>query len=572
VTDGAQSLWGPRLEADGTRFRLWAPDRDDVRIEIGNAASHPMKSLPDGWREAFQFAPPGTPYRFRIGDTAVPDPASRAQRGADSVVADPASYRWRNAAWRGRSWEETVLYELHPGLMGGFKGIAERLPALADLGVTAIELMPIAQFPGARNWGYDGVLPFAPDETYGAPDDLKRLIDEAHGLGLMVFLDVVYNHFGPDGNYLPLYAKRFFREDRHTPWGAAIDFHQPAVTRFFVENALYWVREFRIDGLRFDAVHAIRDDGFLHDLAREIRAAVPGRAVHLVVENENNDAALLEQSFDAQWNDDFHHALHVLLTGESAGYYADYAHDPAAKLARALGEGFVYQGEPSHNCGRPRGTASAHLPPASFVAFLQNHDHTGNRAFGERLSVLADPAALDAATALLLLCPQIPLLFMGEETGTRDPFLYFSDHGDPALAEAVREGRRAEFAKFPEFADSEKRARIPDPNAPETFEQSRPRSCAAAHASRMLYTSLLALRREQIVPRLRGARSEGACAIGDKAVVAAWRLGDGARLTLACNLDADAVSTKLPRGAPVWGQAGGDNVPAFATLCWIEAP
>ncbi len=566
--------WGPRIEADGTRFRLWAPDCEDVQLEIAGADSRTMTAAGDGWREVVVSAPPGTQYRFRVGDTLVPDPASRAQNGEFSIVTDPTRHVWRNADWRGRPWEETVLYELHPGLMGGFRGIGERLPDLRDLGITAVELMPIADFPGARNWGYDGVLPFAPDERYGSPDELKQMIDTAHGLGLMVFLDVVYNHFGPDGNYLPSYAKRFFRGDRHTPWGDAIDFRRPQVRRFFIENALYWTRQFRVDGLRLDAVHAIDDDGFLRELARAVHDDVlDGRHVHLIMENENNDAALLERDFDAQWNDDFHHALHVLLTGERAGYYADYADDPIQKLARVLREGFVYQGQHSRNVGRPRGTPSGHLPPTSFVAFLQNHDHTGNRALGERLSVLANPQALKAATALLLLCPQIPLIFMGEEAGAREPFLYFCDHGDDDLADAVREGRRAEFAKFPEFADAQTRARIPDPNARETYEQSRPRfDDPDAAAWRTLYTALLALRHRQIVPRLKGAKAEQAEAVGEKAVPASWRMGDSARLTLAMNLADAPVRAQLPNDTPVWGEAGKDGIPARTTLCWIERP
>ena len=386
----------------------------------------------------------------------VPDPASRAQAGdvhGASVVVDPSAYRWRNEQWRGRPWKETVFYELHAEVLGGFPGVANELTRLAELGITAVELMPIAEFPGARNWGYDGVLPFAPESSYGSPDALKSLIDAAHDNGLMIFLDVVYNHFGPDGNYLARYAPEMFRSDVNTPWGPAIDFRRKEVRRFFTDNALYWLIEYRFDGLRFDAVHAITEPDWLDEMAAEVREQIPDRNIHLVLENDDNTVRHLARGFDAQWNDDGHHVLHLLLTGEQQGYYRDYADRPAERLARCLKEGFVYQGEPSpHRGGKPRGTASANLPPTAFVLFLQNHDQVGNRAFGERLAALAEPLALNAAVALQLLCPQIPLLFMGEEIASTAPFVFFTDDNDE-LAEAVRKGRRREFASFPKFSD-----------------------------------------------------------------------------------------------------------------------
>jgi malto-oligosyltrehalose trehalohydrolase len=568
--------YGPVLEGDNrTRFRLWAPGASEVVLCIEGLDERPMSAGEDGWFEAVAECGAGARYRFRIGDHLVPDPASRMQ-GDDvhdpSVVLDPAAYRWRCNEWRGLPWEETILYELHPGLLGGFRGVEQHLERLADLGITAIELMPIADFPGARNWGYDGVLPFAPDCAYGTPGELKALIDAAHSRGLMVFLDVVYNHFGPDGNYLPLYAPQFFDQSKHTPWGAAIDFTEADVRRFFIENALYWLGEFRFDGLRFDAVHAICDKSFLPELAREIRTRITGRPVHLVLENEDNDADLLRHGFDAQWDDDLHHVFHVLLTGENRGYYEDYAEDTAAKLARALSEGFVYQGDPSPSRdGAPRGSPTTGLKPTAFVSFLQNHDQIGNRAFGERLTVLADPKALEAATALQLLAPEIPLIFMGEEVGAKEPFLYFTDHHDPALAEAVRNGRRQEFAKFPEFADEKKRAQIPDPNAPETFERSRPDF--PDNERRALYTRLLTLRRERLAPRLKDAVSEGATAVGPKAVLARWRFADGGRFIIASNLGDEAVLARLPQAAPIWGEKPSqDELPAVTTLVWIETP
>jgi maltooligosyltrehalose trehalohydrolase len=532
-----------------------------------------MTRAADGWHNAVAECCAGARYKFRIGDIAVPDPASRMQdRDVHdwSVVTDFSSYHWRQSGWKGRPWEEAVLYELHPGLLGGFSGIQTHLERLATLGITAIELMPIADFPGERNWGYDGVLPFAPDRAYGTPDELKALIDAAHAHRMMVFLDVVYNHFGPDGNYLGLYAPEFFDESKRTPWGAAINFRQPEVRRFFIENAIYWLDEFRFDGLRFDAVHAICDKSFLPELARQVRSAVgPGRHIHLVVENEDNDASLLRNGYDAQWDDDLHHVLHVMLTGEKRGYYEDYANNSATKLARGLSQGFIYQDDPSpFRDGAPRGSSTKGLSPTAFVFFLQNHDQIGNRAFGERLTTLANSKALEAAVALQLLAPEIPLIFMGEEVGARAPFLYFTDHRDPKLAEAVREGRQLEFAKFPEFADEQMRVQILDPNALDTFRACIPHFIDNEISA--LYSELLRLRREYLVPRLRETVSEGAVAIGPAAVLARWRLGDDTRLTIACNLGQEAVTAKLLDTKPVWGNAPGDILQPSTTIIWID--
>ncbi len=514
----------------------------------------PMSSAEGGWFEVEAQCGAGARYRYILQDgMAVPDPASRAQDGdihGKSVVIDPSAYRWQHLDWKGRPWHEMVLYELHPGLLGGFAGVARALPRLAELGVTAVELMPIAEFPGARNWGYDGALPFAPECSYGSPDELRALVDDAHGHGLMIFLDVVYNHFGPDGNYLPVYAPEFFRSDVSTPWGPAIDFRRHEVRRFFIENALYWLCEYRFDGLRFDAVHAIAESEFLDEMAAEVRRTVePGRHVHLVLENDDNTASHLDQYFDAQWNDDAHHALHVLLTGESDGYYEDYADQPAVQLARCLREGFAYQGEPSpHRGGKLRGTPSADLPPTAFVLFLQNHDQIGNRALGERLTKLADAKALEAAIALQLLCPQIPLIFMGEETASVTPFLFFTDH-NADLAEAVREGRRREFGAFSQFSDTKLLERLADPNDPATFERSKPLPDADNAARREeLYTRLLQLRGIEIVPRLKGARAVNARAVTSCAVVAHWRMGDNSLLTIGSNLGSQAAEMPVHQG------------------------
>ncbi len=544
------------VDAATTRFRLWAPDVESVALAIEGRDPLPMRREDGGFFALETAAPAGTAYRYALPDgSSVPDPASRAQAGDvhdASLVCDPHAYAWRNTAWRGRPWNETVLYELHVGAFGGFRGVVRQLGAIAAMGFTAIELMPIADFPGKRNWGYDGVLPYAPDAAYGTPDDLKRLVDAAHDLGLMVFLDVVYNHFGPDGNYLHAYAKSFFDAEVHTPWGAAIDFAQPAVRAFFEENACYWIAEFRLDGLRFDAVHAIGDADWLDVMGRRVReAAGPDRLVHLVLENETNSAKRLDPGpFDAQWNDDAHNVLHVLLTGEHDAYYVDYKDAPAGHLARVLAEGFAYQGEPSRNHhGKPRGEPSAHLPSTAFVMFLQNHDQIGNRALGERLARLADPQALRAATALLLLSPQIPLMFMGEESGSTTPFLFFTDFHDE-LADAVREGRRKEFARFPAFADEASRERIPDPNAESTFDASivlPPAAGVDGGATGGLpgfsewVRALLHLRRTALVPWLDGVRIVESRAIGPAAVHARWRLANGGDHVVYLNLGAHPV-------------------------------
>ncbi|MDO7925611.1 malto-oligosyltrehalose trehalohydrolase [Pseudomonas sp. KFB-139] len=536
------------LDPEHTRFALWAPDAKDVSVELDNGQSLAMSAREDGWFVIDARCKAGTRYRYRIDKALeVPDPASRAQVDgvhSQSIVVDHQAYEWQHTHWLGRPWHEAVIHELHVGTLGGYAAVETHLARLAELGVTAIELMPLAQFPGDRNWGYDGVLPYAPQSSYGTPQQLKHLIDTAHGHGLMVILDVVYNHFGPDGNYLGSYAKSFFRSDVNTPWGDAIDFRRPQVRDFFIDNALMWLLEYRFDGLRLDAVHAIKDDTFLPEFARRVRQRIDkDRHVWLNLENEFNQARLLEQGFDAQWNDDGHNTLHVLLTGETDAYYSDFAQEPTRKLARLLSEGFVYQGEAtrhSHNRGEPSG----HLEPSAFVLFLQNHDQIGNRALGERLTRLCSAPALKAATALLLLSPMIPLMFMGDEWGASEPFLFFtSHHGE--LADAVREGRRNEFADFAAFADEERREHIPDPNDPQTFAASRPAFDAieletdkgSDHQSWLqLYRQLLGIRHDQIVPRLPGTRALGCDVLGDGAVSARWRMGDGSVLRIDLNL------------------------------------
>ena len=559
--------FGAQVQPDGrVRFRLWAPGQEHVSLVLESQESPlPLQRDEDGWFElTTELAQAGSRYCYQLpSGMRVPDPASRQQAESVhglSVVVDPLGYDWRSAAWRGRPWIEAVLYELHTGTFsdsGDYAGVERRLDWLAELGVTAIELMPVADFSGTRNWGYDGVLPFAPARPYGTPDQLKALIDSAHERGLMMFLDVVYNHFGPDGNYLGQYAPQFFTDRHHTPWGAAIDFTQPPVREFFIHNALYWLNEFRFDGLRLDAVHAIRDNNPTHILA-ELAARVrqvcgPDRHVHLVLENDANQARFLGlPRYNAQWNDDFHHASHVVLTRESEGYYVDYQRDPLAALGRALAQGFVYQGDSSiHRDGAPRGEPTQDLPLPAFVAFLQNHDQVGNRAFGERLPQLVRPELLKAAASILILSPQIPMLFMGEEWASVRPFLFFCDFAGE-LAQAVRDGRRREFAKFPAFADPSVRNRIPDPNDVATFERSKLDWSEAereGHADHLHYCrELLAVRRDAVMPRMDPADVKNATYdTTDGLLRVSWRLADNAALTLIANLRAD---TSAPMAAP----------------------
>jgi len=561
--------FGAECRDDGsTRFRLWAPaaKRVEVSIEEKNRVIQiALEPRAEGWFELLsEAAKAGTRYSFRInGKQLVPDPASRFQPGdahKPSEVIDPNAFDWRDDNWRGRPWEEAVLYELHVGTFtpsGAFAGVRERIDYLRDLGVTAIELMPVSDFPGKRNWGYDGVFPFAPDSTYGRPEDLKELVQHAHSRGIMVVLDVVYNHFGPEGNYLNSYAPQFFTDRHKTPWGNGINFDGPesrVVRDFFVNNALYWLTEYHFDGLRLDAVHAISDDSspdILTELAAAVRSTLdPDRQVHLILENDRNQSHYLQrakercqpETYTAQWDDDVHHTLHVLMTGERDGYYVDYADHPLNQLGRCLAEGFAYQGEKSTlRKGAVRGEPTTGVPLAAFITFLQNHDQTGNRAFGERITRLAEPSAVRAAAAILILAPSPPMLFMGEEFGAETPFLFFCDF-EKDLAAAVTEGRRSEFAQFARFSDAAERESIPDPNAPSTFEASR-LNWSALDQSRhqdwlSFYRRLLILRKKHITSRL-----SGACRIiadykihGDQGLTVTWSFPDQAALTLIANL------------------------------------
>jgi maltooligosyltrehalose trehalohydrolase len=591
--------FGAEVLERGVRFRLWAPRAAMVslRLEDGDLRI-PMACEPDGWFSlTTSLAAPGSRYRYDIDGKIVPDPASRHQPEGvhgPSEVIDPVDYSWRDLGWHGRPWEGIVLYELHLGTFsdaGDCVGAEQHLDHIRELGATAVELMPVGEFPGTRNWGYDGVFPFAPASHYGRPEALKRLVEACHERGLAIFLDVVYNHFGPEGNYLPVIAPDFFSVRRQTPWGAGLDFSGPRsqpVRQFFIENALYWLGEFQFDGLRLDAVHAIVDDSspdIVDEIGATVRRRIRDRDIHLVLENDHNEARRLARHggrparFTAQWNDDLHHALHVLIAGETLGYYGDYAADPAVRLGRALAEGFAYQGEPSpFRDGKPRGAASAQLPPSAFVVFLQNHDQVGNHPLGTRLSARAAEPALHAGIAIVLLAPQIPLLFMGEEWASARPFAFFCDF-EPGLAEAVREGRRREFAHFAEFRDAAARRHIPDPTALSTFLMSRldwhePRQ--EVHARWLArYRRLLSVRRYEIVPRLTGIPpfSGSYRLLAPKAVSVEWRLGDRSRLLLVVNFSGSPVM--LPddadRGRMIYS-SDRPGAPLSATFFLLPAP
>jgi maltooligosyltrehalose trehalohydrolase len=574
--------FGPRLTEGGILFRLWAPAAKRVDLLLDN--THAMTRGDDGW---YSIEVPGvaagTRYKFRIDDEIdVPDPASAFQPEdvfGPSEVIDHAAYPWRATGWRGRPWQEAVIIEAHVGTFtqdGSYRAMIDNLDHLVQTGITALELLPLADFAGSRNWGYDGVLWYAPDCAYGRPEDLKALIDEAHLRGLMVFLDVVYNHFGPEGNYLGRYAPNFFTEAQ-TPWGSAIDYRVPQVRAFAIENALYWLREYRFDGLRLDAVNSIVEPGglsLLSDLsiAAGQLAAETGRHIHLVLENGDNRASVLDAAQDpprgkyrAQWNDDYHHAWRVLMTGEKQGYYADYQCSALDDIARSLSSGFVYQGEMSAFRGVNRGEPSGQLAPTAFINFLQNHDQIGNRAFGDRLESVASPAAIEAALAVMLLAPAIPMLFMGEEWGSKTPFPFFCDfRGD--LANAVRKGRRSEYAwAYDKYGDE-----IPDALAPETFQSAaldwNERAEPTAQRRLARVQELLAIRRREIAPRLTGAAFGEARAASNGLLRADWRMGDGAALRLLANLSDREIAHASQdfKGTLIWGSELGDSVPPWS--------
>jgi maltooligosyltrehalose trehalohydrolase len=581
--------FGARVTPDGTSFRFWAPAARHVELLL--QSPQPMRRSDDGWFSLdLAGVGAGARYKFRIDDEIdVPDPASAFQPDdvfGPSEVIDHSSYRWRARDWRGRPWQEVVLIETHVGTFtpeGSYRAMTEKLDHLAQAGITALELMPLADFAEKRGWGYDGVLWYAPDSVYGRPDDLKALIDEAHLRGLMVFLDVVYNHFGPEGNYLGRYARNFFT-DAHTPWGSAIDYRVPEVRAFAIQNALHWLSDYRFDGLRFDAVNHIRSEPGAVTMLHELSAAVgklvsdTGRHIHLVLENGDNIASLLDSSeepphgkYRAQWNDDYHHVWHVLLTGEAQGYYGDYQDSALGGLARALASGFVYQGEPAPFWGhKKRGEPSGALPPTSFVNFLQNHDQIGNRPFGDRLEAIAPREGIEGALAVTLLAPAIPMLFMGEEWGSKAPFPFFCDFKG-GLAEAVRKGRREEYKwAYEKYGDE-----VPDPLMSTTFKSAKldwaTRDSPEGAKRLALVRELLSVRAREIVPRLKGA-TFGEAHAGNGLLTAHWRMGDGAMLQLIANLSAKEIAdAPAHAGSAIWGSNSANRLPAWSVVWRIGA-
>ncbi|VTP13797.1 Malto-oligosyltrehalose trehalohydrolase [Phytobacter ursingii] len=546
--------WGAEWLGNGAvRFRVWASGQPTITLRLAGKDLD-MRPCDEGWFElTVENIAPGTEYQYVLADgMTIPDPASRAQKAdvnGPSLVIDPTQYRWQHPQWNGRPWEETVVYELHIGTFtpeGTFRSAIRKLPYLAELGITQIEVMPLSQFGGNRGWGYDGVLLYAPHSAYGTPDDFRAFVDTAHGLGLSVVLDIVLNHFGPEGNYLSLLSPDFFDSSRSTPWGAGIAYDVDAARRYIAQAPLYWLTEFRLDGLRFDAIDQIEDKSEKHiliDIARRIRQQITDRPVHLTTEDSRNIIDLHPRDedgsvslFTAEWNDDLHNAVHVLATGETQAYYQDFADAPEKWVARALAEGFAYQGEVSPHSGEPRGVDSRGQPPAAFVDFIQNHDQVGNRALGERLISLAGPERSQLLLAALLLSPHIPLIFMGEEYGETRPFLFFTDfHGD--LARAVREGRAKEFSGHSGYDGVD----VPDPNAERTFTLSKlnwqARQSTEGKAWLALTRELLALRQQYIVPLLAQASGQNGKVVDTAPgfLAVRWTFPDGT-LSMALNL------------------------------------
>lgn len=569
--------FGPLVLEDAILFRLWAPLQQSVVLKLETGKQYDMEPKGDGWfHHTLPGVGAGTLYRFQLADgQVIPDPASRFQPEdvhGPSEVVDVTNYVWKTESWSGRPWEEMVIYELHPGTFtqeGSFLAAIEKLDHLRQLGITAIQLMPTADFPGSYGWGYDGVMPYAPESSYGRPEDLLKFVDEAHARGICVFMDVVYNHFGPDGNYMPAVAP-LFTEHHSSPWGMGINYDDEGsdqIREFVIQNAIYWITQFRIDGLRLDAVHQIKDDSGEHlivELARRVRDVAGRRHVHLIVENEDNDSDLLVRGedgqpkhFTAQWNDDVHHVLHVAATDETFGYYQEYVGNDD-NIGRALAQGFVFQGEHMPYRGEARGKPSEHLSPLAFISFIQNHDQIGNRANGDRMASYIASEPLKAIAAVYLLAPQVPMLFMGEEWGAKEPFPYFCQF-DEDLNEKVREGRRKEMSRLPGFDGDN----VPDPTARSTFLSAKLdwSKSEAADGTEMLafYRSLLALRHEHIVPLLgHGGLKGGTFEANGRAVKVTWKIGE-TELEVLANLSKDPLAIEN-------GSSAGELLYAFGDV------
>jgi maltooligosyltrehalose trehalohydrolase len=553
--------WRPSLgayrEGGDVTFRVWAPASRRVELVLHPglpwSRRHRLERMDDGiFTGTFDNVAVGDRYSYSPdAQGPFPDPASRFQPEGvhgPSAIVDPHAYAWSDHGWRGVSLSDAIIYELHVGTFspaGTFAGVTERLPELADLGITVIELMPVADFPGSRNWGYDGASLFAPSRVYGTPDDLRRLVDVAHGLGLGVLLDVVYNHFGPDGAYASVFSPSYFSTKHASPWGAAVNLDAQGaahVRDFFIENAQHWVHEYHIDGLRLDATHALVDESprhFVAELAARVRAAAADRSILLFAEDDRNLASIVRPEkeggwgLDGVWADDLHHHLRRHTAGDNDGYYADFS-GTTLDIARTIRDGWFYWGQWSAYRQAPRGTSSAGVALDRMVVCLQNHDQIGNRPFGTRLHHQIEPAVFRALSALLLFVPETPLLFMGQEWAASSPFLYFTDH-HPELGRLVTAGRRAEFSRFAAYADPAQRARIPDPQAETTFDASRlvwDERDAPAHASTLdLYRTLLRLRRDEISPR----RFVDAIAVDDACLALTRGMGpEGVVLLVVC--------------------------------------
>ncbi|HKD81430.1 MAG TPA: malto-oligosyltrehalose trehalohydrolase [Candidatus Angelobacter sp.] len=578
---------GANLKGNLCQFRVWAPAAQGVTLRLSNeqgTRDWPMQSTDDGHFVLQTQAHAGDRYFYVVDQhKPVPDPVSRLlPEGVHgrTEIGDPEDFEWTDIGWSGLPLEDYVIYELHIGTFtaqGTFAAAIAKLPYLKKLGVSVIEIMPVAAFPGTRNWGYDGVSPYAVQASYGGPAALKRLINAAHEIGLAVILDVVYNHLGNEGNYLRWFGP-YFTARHKTPWGEAINYDQPGsegVRRYFVENALYWIREYHFDGLRLDAVQTIYDDSPRHILAEiaENVAALAlelGRTVCVIAETDENDEKLVRPraaggyGLDAIWSDDFHHAIHAFFTGERKGYYQDFGRPE--QIARALQDGFVYQGEPFQFWGgEPRGTSSAGMPAPAHVTCLQNHDQVGNRARGERLTVLIPRGARMLAAALLLLAPETPLLFMGQEFDEVNPFLFFTDYGDPSLQKAVSEGRREEFKDF-DFAATE----VPDPQDPETFTHSKLNWQLVQGENLMLdwYASLLALRRKYVT------NSERTCRVDlSNGMIRMQLPRDEPVLQVFARISARSQGkASLPELTGHWQKALAEEADGFAVSIWVEAP
>lgn len=531
---GQPQFWGayPLSDTDWS-FAIWCPNATAAHLVLGDQMM-PMDKSVEGTFRVTSRAAAGMSYKFSVDGQSVPDPASRQQQdtvhGASLLARLPAS----DDSWTGRDWRDTVMVEVHIGTFtseGTFAAAARRLPDLPALGINTVEVMPVAQFAGSRGWGYDGVLPYAVHPSYGTPDDFAKFVRVAHDLGVSIILDVVYNHFGPEGAYLGGICPAFFDAGRATPWGPAIDFTQVPVREFFIQNAIMWIRDYGVDGLRLDAVHQLQDPStpeFLVELAVRLRALDLPRPLHLIAEDERNlsnhrDAGLM----NAQWNDDYHHSLHCLLTGESEGYYSPFAVDPIGDLATALIDGHVAQGQLRQDDPQEillRGAPSGHLPPEAFVNANQTHDQIGNRALGERLILLSSPEAMRVAHALLLTSPFVPMLFQGEEIGARSPFPFFCDfQGD--LGDIVRKGRLAEFSAFQGFGGD-----FPDPLDATTFYRAQPYDSPPDDAEEWLTLTacLLTWRRDRVLPLLHSGQTDArATVIGPRALTVTWSFAAG---------------------------------------------